>query len=199
MIDVSGLPTIGFRHRDPLWWAVMLLIAIEGTMLVLLSISYLYVRERVSPWPPTLSPRAIAWMGAGELALLLASIAPMLVANRGALDGSVPKMRWGLVGTLVFAAGWAVLRVLVFDALPFRWDDGAYGSVVWAMLVIHTLHMISGVGENATFAVLMFVGPVEEKHRVDVNVTTPLWFFVVAGEALLFVVVYLEMFLTGVP
>ena len=35
VLDVEALPTHAFGHRDPLWWAVILLVCIEGTMLVL--------------------------------------------------------------------------------------------------------------------------------------------------------------------
>jgi hypothetical protein len=43
------------------------------------------------------------------------------------------------------------------------------------------------------YIVLLFVGPVEDKHRVDIEVSTPLWYFVVAGAALAWAVVFLEV------
>ncbi len=197
VLDVSELGTLGFGHRDPLWWAVWLLIGIEGTMLVLLAICYFYLKDRISPWPPDLSPRTLAWVATAELAALVLSIVPMAMAGRAAVRGSVPGMRGGLLAATLLGLAAGACRIAIFVLLPFRWDADAYGSVVWALLGTQTVHLITGVGENALFVVLMFVGPVEEKHRVDVHVTTPLWYFVIAGDLLLYLVVFVEIFMKG--
>ena len=73
VIDVSELPKVAYGARDPLWWAVMLLVAIEGSMLVLLAVSYFYVRSRTEPFPPVMVPRAIATIALLEVALWIAS------------------------------------------------------------------------------------------------------------------------------
>ena len=198
VLDVSELGTLAFGHRDPLWWGVWLLIAIEATMLVLLAISYFYLRDRVAPWPPDLGPRSLAWIATAELALLLVSLWPMHEASAAAVRGSVRGMRRGLLLATLLGIAAGACRIAIFAALTFRWDADAYGSVVWTLLGFQTLHLIAGVGENGVFTALLFVGPVEEKHRVDVNVSTPLWYFVIAGEVLLYLVVFGEIWLTGV-
>ena len=43
-IDVSHLPTSAFGHKEPLWWGVMLAIAIESTAFALAWATYLYLR-----------------------------------------------------------------------------------------------------------------------------------------------------------
>ena len=196
VLDVSPLPTHAFGARDPMWWGMVMFAAIEGTMLVLLAVSYYYVRERIGPWPPNLTPKWIAWLATGEVALMLASIAPMLRANRGAYEGSVAKMRWGLIGANGFAIAALVCRYIIFQALPFTWDVNAYASVVWMLLGLQTFHLVTGIAENFFFIVLFFKGPVEEKHRIDVEVGTILWWFVIAGNLLLWAVVFLEILLT---
>jgi cytochrome c oxidase subunit 3 len=194
--DVSDVPQIAFGARDPRWWAVVMVVAIEGTMLVLLALSYGYVRERTAPWPPVLMPRTVAWLAAAELGVLVASALPTALATRAARRGQLVPMRRSLwvataLGLIAGAARWAIL-----DGLPFRWDEHAYGSVVWALLVTQTFHLITSLGENLFLLALLHRGPVEQKHRVDVDVSGPLWYFVIAGAALTWSVVFLEILRT---
>lgn len=193
VIDVSGLPTHAFGSRDPLWWAVALLVAIEGTMLALLAVSYFYIRSRTTPFPPVAIPRTIAWLSTIELGVWLVSALPTYAAGRAAIAGDLPRMRRQLILATVLGVVAAALRWYQFHLLPMRWDSHAYGSVVWSLLGLQWVHGLTGIGENLLYIVLMFVGPVEDKHRVDIEVSTPLWYFVVAGAALSWAVVFLEV------
>jgi heme/copper-type cytochrome/quinol oxidase subunit 3 len=193
VIDVSGLPTHAFGPRDPLWWAVALLVAIEGTMLALLAVSYFYIRSRTSPFPPVTIPRTIAWLSTIELAVWLVSALPTYAAGRAAIAGDLPRIRRQLILATALGVVAAVLRWYQFHLLPMRWDSHAYGSVVWSLLGLQWVHGLTGIGENVLYIVLLFVGPVEDKHRVDIEVSTPLWYFVIAGAALAWAVVFLEV------
>jgi cytochrome c oxidase subunit 3 len=192
-IDVSKLPTHAFGTRDPLWWAVTLLVAIEGSMLVLIAMSYFYVRSRTAPFPPVAVPRAAVAVAAVEVSLWLASVVPTYRAGRAAIAGDLAAMRRQLIGATALGAIAAVLRWYEVHLLPFRWDSHAYGSVVWALLGLQWVHALTGIGENLVYIVLLYVGPVEDKHRVDIEVSTPLWYFVVAGAVLAWAVVFLEV------
>jgi cytochrome c oxidase subunit 3 len=192
-IDVSKLPTHAFGPRDPLWWGVMLLVAIEGSMLVLLAMSYFYVRSRTAPFPPVAVPRAAAAVATVEVALWLASAVPTYRAGRAAIAGDLAAMRRQLIAATALGTIAAVLRWYEVHLLPFRWDSHAYGSVVWALLGLQWIHGLTGIGENLVYIVLLYVGPVEDKHRADIEVSTPLWYFVVAGAVLAWAVVFLEV------
>jgi cytochrome c oxidase subunit 3 len=193
VLDVGELPSHAFGPRDPLWWALALLIAIEGTMLVLLAVSYFYVRSRTSPFPPVGVPKSIAWIATLELAIWLVSILPAYRSGRAAIAGSIGGMRRTLIAATVLGVIAAVLRWYEVHALPFRWDSHAYGSVVWALLGLQWIHGLTGIGENVLYIVLLYRGPIEDKHRVDIEVSTLLWYFVVAGAALAWAVVFLEV------
>ena len=197
IIDVSRLPPHAFGHADPLWWTMLLLAFVEGTMLVLLAVAYYYVSQNVSPWPPTLAPRWIAWVGTLDLGLLIASVPPVHLASLAARREDLSRIRLWLVVVVVLSLGAVVCRWIVFANLPFRWDTDVYGSVVWTILGIQTAHLITGILENAFFVALLVRGPVESKHLVDVDVSTILWDFVVVGALLVWVVVYLEIFTGG--
>jgi len=197
VLDVKGLPPIGFGSRDPLWWAMILLAAIEGMMLALAVVTYVYISGRMSPWPPDLSPRWIAWVGVVELVAMLASIVPTVIANKAAVAANIPKMRWGSVISAALGAVALACRIWIMVGLPFRWDADAYGSTVWLLLGIQVIHLGTGIIEDVLVAILLFVGPVEHKHRCDVEASSVLWYFVVVGEIVVFLVVYVDIFRTG--
>jgi len=193
VLDVSRLPAQAFGDRDPLWWAVILLIAIEGTMLALLTVSYFYIGDRTTPFPPVSVPHRIAWIAAFEVVLWIASALPTYASGRAAIAGDLPRMRRHLIVATALGLLAVTLRWYELHLLPFRWDSHAYGSSVWALLGLQWVHGLTGIGENLLYIVLLFTGPVEDKHRVDIEVSTPLWYFVIAGAVLTWVVVFLEI------
>jgi cytochrome c oxidase subunit 3 len=197
VVDVSKLSDIGFSHRDPLWWAVLLLIAIEGTMLGLLTVAYFYVGERTDPFPPVHMSTKLAWIATLDVALWLVSAWPQRRASKAAIAGSVTGMRNNLMLASIFTLLAVAVRVWLMMSLPFHWDDHAYGSVVWGLLAVHFSHGVTAAGEDLAYVALLFIGPVEDKHRVDVEVSAPLVYFVVAGGLLIWAVVFLRIFLGG--
>lgn len=198
VLDVSGTPTVAVGPKDQLWWAMMLLNVIEGSMLVLLAISYVYIGDRTSPWPPVVSPRSIGWLGTVETAVLVASAVPIYLSGRGAVRGDLWAMRrWLMVGTAIGVVA-LVCRIAVFRMLPFRWDTNAYGGAVWTFLGLQTFHLLSSLVENTVFALLLVRGPVEEKHRSDLHASTLLWYLVVAGSVLVWAFIYVDILRTGV-
>jgi heme/copper-type cytochrome/quinol oxidase subunit 3 len=190
VLDVGALPAHAFGHRDPLWWAVILLVCIEGTMLVLLALSYFYLRGHMTPWPVTPIPRSLAWLGTAELALWWISAVPMHCASNAAIRGSLRGMRGGLILATVPAVIALGCRYWIMDHLPFRWDADAYASTVWTLLAAQWVHGLTGAGENVLYIALLYRGPVEDKHRVDIEVSTPLWYFVLAGALLIWLVLF---------
>jgi heme/copper-type cytochrome/quinol oxidase subunit 3 len=197
VVDVSGLPHLAFGARDPLWWAVVSLIAIEGTMLVLLALSYLYVSDRTTPFPPTHIGTFVAWIMTAEIVLWVITSLPQHLSSKAAIRGDLPRMRLYLVLATAIGAVACVLRVWVFTQLPFRWNDHAYGSVVWGLLGVQFTHCVTGMIEDLVFCVILFVGPVEDKHRTDIEVTSPLMYFVTAGAVLCWALVFLPVLLGG--
>jgi cytochrome c oxidase subunit 3 len=197
ILDVSGLPTTAFGPRDPLWWSVICLIAIEGSMLVLLAVSYAYVADRTHPFPPVHLGRTLAWIATADMLLWLLSSWPQRRTSKAAVRRDLPAMRRNLIVATLIAIVALVVRIYVMMHLPFRWDSHAYGSVVWGLLAVHFTHGITGIGEDALYCVLLFVGPVEDKHRTDIEVSAPLVYFVAAGGILIWALVFLPTLIAG--
>ena len=189
VLDVSALPSYGFSHRSLMWWGTFGLIAIEGTVFALAAFVYFYVRTRVNEWPPSVLPPELLW-GTLNTALMLLSAVPNHWTKRAAEAEDLPKVRIGLAICAAFGAAFLILRWMEFTALNCRWDTNAYGSAVWMLLGLHTVHVLTDLYDTAVLAVLMVVGPIEGKRYVDVSENALYWYFVVLAWLPIYAVIY---------
>jgi cytochrome c oxidase subunit 3 len=84
-------------------------------------------------------------------------------------------------------------RVVALRQLPFRWDDHAYGSVVWTTIGLHTGHLFAEVLETAVIATVFFRrGDVEAKYFVDAEDNALYGYFIVAVWIPVYAVLYLS-------
>jgi cytochrome c oxidase subunit 3 len=176
-IDVSALPQHAFGHRAPLWWGVLLLVAIEATAMGLLLVSALYLRGDVDVWPPATVGRSAVRLALLEAALLGASYLPMVASVRAARRQSLGGTRAWLLAATALGALMLVVRAFEMPRVAFRWDSHAFGSMFWMVLGVHVTHVLTGVLENAMMIGLFFRGPVEKKHYGDVEAAALLWYF----------------------
>jgi cytochrome c oxidase subunit 1/cytochrome c oxidase subunit I+III len=194
-LDVSHLPLSAFGSRDPLWWGVVGLLTIEGMVFALLFASYFYLEDAAHKWPPTPIPTLCFQLASAGLVLLVISCWPMAHSARAAKRGSLAGMRGGLIGSTLLGVAFIAIRYFELRFLPFRWDSHAHGSVFWTMAGMHTMHAIIGSAENLVLLAILFRGPVEEKHLVDVAVNGLYWYFIVVTDALCYAVLYLDVWL----
>jgi len=190
-IDVSRLPTYAFGHHALTWWATWSMILMEGTMLVILLISYFFLRTAVPEWPPahTLPPN-LFW-GTLNTAIILASVFPNQLAKKAAESLDVKGVRLWMIVTLLFGVAFAVVRIFEFKNLNCHWQQNAYGSIVWFNMGFHTAHVLTDMVDTVVLIVLMFVGPIEGPRFVDVSENSIYWNFVVVIWLLIYSVIYL--------
>ncbi len=189
-LDVGELPTYGFGHRSLLWWATMCMIAIEGTVFALAIASYIYLKGRNPHWPPAVGNPRLLW-GTLNLIVLLVSAVPNQLAKNAAERFDLSGVRLWMAVALVFALAFNIIRFLEFSALNVRWDTNAYGSIVWFLLGLHTVHVVTDFGDSLVLGLLMFVGPVDENRFVDVSENAMYWYFVVLSWIPIYAVIYL--------
>jgi cytochrome c oxidase subunit 3 len=189
VLDVSALPSYAYSHRSLMWWGTLGMIAIEGTVFALAIVVYFYVRTRVNEWPPSVLPPELMW-GTANTLLMLASLIPNQWAKNAAEAEDLPKVRISLAVCLLFGLGFLALRVLEFTALNCRWDTNAYGSAVWMLLGLHTVHVVTDVYDTAILAALMAFGPIEGKRFVDVSENAFYWYFVVLAWIPIYAIIY---------
>jgi|SRR5581483_3241915 cytochrome c oxidase subunit I+III len=188
--DVSELPPIKFGPHATIWWGVIGLLLIEGTMFAILAATYFYLKQNFTVWPPSGTPNPDLFAGSANMALLIASIWPMRIAHRAGLEERRRAVFVALAICSVIGFVSLALRFFEFRAMHIRWDFNAYGSVVWTMLGMHTAHVISSTLENLLITLLMFAGPVERKHFTDTNANAVYWYFVVLGWLPIYAILY---------
>jgi heme/copper-type cytochrome/quinol oxidase subunit 3 len=86
--------------------------------------------------------------------------------------------------------GGLAIRAFEFGALNCRWDLNAYGSIVWALLFMHTFHLVTDSLETCAICAIMFLGPVDARRFVDVGENAEYWDFVVLAWIPVYVVIY---------
>jgi cytochrome c oxidase subunit I+III len=190
VIDVSELPSYRFGHHSVMWWGTAGLIAVEGTIFALAAFTYFYIRTRVDVWPPGVPPPDLAW-GTFNLIVMLASLVPNQWTKKMAEKEDLPNVRKGLAIGLAFAAVFVIGRAFEFGALNVGWDTNAYGSAVWVLLGLHTIHLLTDVFDTAVLLTLMHIGPLEGKRFVDVSENSLYWYFVVIAWVPIYLIIYI--------
>jgi cytochrome c oxidase subunit 3 len=189
VIDVSSLPSVGFGHRSIVWWGTVSMMAIEGTMFALVIATYLFLKGRAPHWPPAHFPPALFW-GTLNTIVLLASAIPNQLVKSAAEKFELRTVQFWMVVCLVFALAFNIIRIFEFRSLNVWWDSNAYGSVTWALLGFHTVHILTDFFDSTVLTVLMFTGPLKESHFVDVSENALYWYFVVFTWLPIYALIY---------
>jgi heme/copper-type cytochrome/quinol oxidase subunit 3 len=190
VLDVSRLPPHGMGPVSPTWWGTSAYMLIEGTGFALTIAVYFYLMSVAAQWPldaPLPDPTAGTWL----TALLLVSIAPNLTVARWARSHDLKKVQIGLVVMSVLGILPLIVRAFEFSALHVKWDQNAYGSIVWTMLGLHTTHIITDLADTLVLTALMFTRHADTVRRYgDVEENTMYWNFVVATWIPLYLCIY---------
>src|SRR5256885_8645326 len=184
-IDVSRLPSDTLDHRAPLWWGNLLLLVIETVMFGILVASYFYIRKNFLTWPPPrvdrfpilYDTRPDLLLPTINLLLLAVSCIPMRLAECAAtrIPPAHSRVNFYWVICILFGAGAIALRFFEFPSLHFKWNDNAYGSIAWTILIMHLLHLTAMTLECVVVATWIFRRPLDLKHALDVRLVAYYW------------------------
>ena len=188
-LDVSGIPDYGFGHRSILWWGTASMMIIEGMVVALVIMSYMYLKGRVPHWPPSGPGPDLRW-GTLNTIILIVSCIPNALTKKAAEKLDLSGVRVWLAVCILFAIGFNIVRALEFTVLNVRWDSNAYGSIVWLALGFHTVHVVTDFLDTTVLAAIIFFGPVDEHRFVDVSENALYWYFVVLTWLPIYAVVY---------
>jgi cytochrome c oxidase subunit I+III len=191
-LDAATLPDQGFSHHAPIWWGNALMLTIEAAGFAILIATYFYIRHNFDGWPPARTQLPDLPIPTLNVAILVVSILPMWYAAKLALEHGRARLIGALLLMCVaFGIAAAVLRVLEFRGVHTRWDTNAYGAIVWSILGVHFAHILAATMETLVLAILMFLGPIQEKHYVDLTANAVYWYFVALSWVVLYAVVFL--------
>lgn len=175
---VDELPTYGFGAQSGPWWGAMAFMTLEGMGFAIAIATYLYLYA-VNPRWPISSPPPELWPGTAETIVFILSLIPNELTNRVAKRLDLRGVRVGLVVMSAIGVTLLVLRGFHFAHLNTRWDLDAYGSVVWFVLALHTLHLATDLGDTVVLTVLMFTRHARPRRFSDVSDNVFYWNFVV--------------------
>jgi heme/copper-type cytochrome/quinol oxidase subunit 3 len=189
VLDVAAVPDSAFGHQGLIWWGTVGFMVIEGSMFVIAIIVYFYLRLRVEQWPPSLPDPDPTW-GTVNVILVLVSIVPAAIAKAAAEKLDLPRTRRWLAVLVAMGIASLVLRALEYPALNCRWDDNAYGSIVWVLLSLHTIHVATDVVDSGVLLVMAATKPITRKRYVDLSENSLYWYFIVAWWLPIYLVIY---------
>jgi heme/copper-type cytochrome/quinol oxidase subunit 3 len=187
--DLSALPDAAFGSRTLWWWGVLGFILIEGGAFLLAGGAYFFLMSHTDPWPPHNLPPSLLY-GTLFTAVALASEAANIATKRAARAEKVWATRLGLILDCLVGLVLIGLRFAEFGALNVRWDDSAYGSIVWALLLLHATHLITDVADTLVLTVFTFTHEVDRNRFSDVADGCIYWHFVVVAWLPIYGLVY---------
>jgi cytochrome c oxidase subunit III len=190
VIDVSALPNLVQGSRAPMWWGMVLLLVIESAVFGTIITSYFYLRMGQPEWPPAgISPPELGLATLNTFVLLASSI-PMYMADHASTTGDQRKLRLGMIGAISLGLLFLLLKYLEYRDVPYRWDEHAYGSIVWLTIGFHSAHVASVVLKTIYMFYLALRGYFNTRRNLGVQVNGLYWHFVVAVWVPLYIVLY---------
>ena len=189
--NVADLPTYKFGPGSLTWWGIIGFMVIEGAAFGLAFAAYFFLMGHEQGWPP--EGRAAPDVLAGTLftILILASEIPNTMIKKAAEAHDVPAIRKLLPAMVAIGVVLLIIRGFEFNSLNVRWTDNAYGSIVWALLLLHTSHILTDWFDTVVLTFLMRTPLAYEGRRlVDTDENSLYWRYV----WLLWIPIYLMIY-----
>jgi cytochrome c oxidase subunit III len=188
-LDVSKLPDYAFGHQGLIWWGTAGFMVIEGTMFLVTMMALLVLRARNEAWPPG-APNPDLGPATINTVILLASAIPNHLAKKAGEQMDVGQVKPWLLATIGLGVVFLIVRAFEFPALNVRWDEDAYGSIVWFILGLHTTHVATDVVDSAVLLALLFTKEVRPRRFVDVSENALYWDFIILSWLPLYALLY---------
>jgi len=191
VVDVSHLEEEVVDSRALVWWGNLSMMTIEGTMFAMIIATYLYLKTVNLDWPPTTVPIPDLVLPTIDLAILIMSLIPAMIADKAAKRGDVPTAQIGLGIVVLCGIAFLIIRAINLQWLGFKWSDHAYGSVIWISFGMHTFHCIAATGETALLVLYSLGHPMVKKRLIDARCSAVYWYFVVVTWLPFYFIVYI--------
>lgn len=177
--DVAGLPTHKFGPSSLTWWGIIAFMVIEGAAFGLAFAAYFYLMGHEQGWPPEgrIPPDVLA--GTLFTLLILLSEIPNTFIKRAAEEADVPTIRLLMPVMVLVGVVLLIIRGFEFNSLNILWTDNAYGSIIWALLLLHTTHLLTDWMDTVVLWMLIRTRLAYEGRRlVDVDENSLYWRYV---------------------
>ena len=190
-IDASDLPTQQFGPSSLTWWGIIFFMIIEGGAFAVMFGAYFYLMGRGHGWPNAGHKPPAPLAGTLFTAIILLSEVPNTWIKNAARAHDIATVRRLLPLMVGVGVVLLVLRGFEFNSLNVKWSDDAYGSVIWALLLMHTTHILTDWYDTVVLAALVRTPLGQEPRRFgDVDENSMYWRYV----WLLWIPVYLMIY-----
>jgi heme/copper-type cytochrome/quinol oxidase subunit 3 len=189
--DLADLPTSRFGPSSLSWWGIIGYMVIEGVGFALMFGVYFFLMGHEQGWPP--EGRAPPDLLAGTIftVVILLSEIPNTMIKKAARAGDVPAIRRLMPVIVIAGLALLVIRGFEFNSLNCLWNDNAYGSVIWTLLMLHAAHLGTDWADTVVLWALIRTPLAYEKRRqVDVDENSLYWRYV----WLLWIPIYLMIY-----
>jgi heme/copper-type cytochrome/quinol oxidase subunit 3 len=189
--DLRALPTHAFSHRSLTWWGIMGFMLIEGAAFGLAIAAYFFLMANEQRWPPDAVNPPGLWAGTIFTLIAVASEVPNTWLKKAAERYDRGAVQLGLFVMVAIGVVLLIVRSFEFMSLNISWYDNAYGSILWALLLMHFVHVATDWIDTAVLAALMLTPHGREGRRfVDVSENSLYWRFVWLSWLPLYLLIY---------
>jgi heme/copper-type cytochrome/quinol oxidase subunit 3 len=189
--DVSDLPTHKFGPSSLTWWGILGFMTIEGAGFGLAFAAYFFLMGHEQGWPPEARKAPELLWGTLFTIIILMSEIPNTAIKKAAHERDVATIRMLMPVIIGIGAVLLVIRGFEFNNLNVRWTDDAYGSIIWALLLLHTTHILTDWFDTIVLWALMRTPLGYEGRRlVDTDENSLYWRYV----WLLWIPIYLMIY-----
>jgi heme/copper-type cytochrome/quinol oxidase subunit 3 len=123
--------------------------------------------------------------------IILLSEIPNTMIKKAAVAYDVATVRRLLPWMVAIGVVLMVVRGFEFNSLNVLWYDIAYGSVIWALLLLHAIHLATDWVDTVVLWLLMRTAHGEEPRRlVDVDENSLYWRFVWMSWVPIYLLIY---------
>jgi|SRR5215216_6203542 len=191
-LDVSNLPRHALGPREITWWGNLGFMVVEGTTLIICAVVYLYLRRNFDVWPPLRTSQPDLIIPTLSLMALLITTFFAHLEGQAAKQADVAGIKlWALVGVSMDLIV-LTMRALELNSLDTRWDNDAYGSIVWFTIGFHATLLLLVFLEDFFYALVAFLKPIDEKQRGHIVEKAEYGYFVAGIWIPLYVLIYLS-------
>jgi cytochrome c oxidase subunit III len=189
--DVAALPTHKFGPSSLTWWGIIGFMVIEGAAFGLVFAVYFFLMGQEQGWPPDGREAPDVLAGTLFTIVILLSEIPNTRIKRAARTHDLGTVRRLLPVMVAVGVVLLIIRGFEFDSLNVLWTDNAYGSAVWALLLLHTSHILTDWFDTLVLAALVHTRLGYEGRRFeDVDENSMYWRYV----WLLWIPIYLMIY-----
>jgi len=177
--DLAELPTHKFGPSSLTWWGIIGYMIVEGGFFALAFAAYFFLMGHEQGWPPEARKAPDLLAGTLFTVVILVSEIWNTKIKKAAHQRDVPAIRRLMLVMIGFATALLIIRGFEFNSLNVRWTDDAYGSIIWALLLLHTTHLATDWGDTIVLGALMYTDIGWEARRlVDTDENALYWRYV---------------------